>query len=1443
MEHKAVNFIIQGMQRDLNVARYDQNFAYENMNIRLTAMHDNTLLAITNEKGNKRLLIKDEDDSSSLNILGKYVGHCIVSKYLVLFTATDSLSYIYRFKFNNEELVGLLLYSGTLNFSEDYPIEALGVYEAENIQKVYWVDGKNPIRYINVADNSKYKNLSLNTTIFDFVGEVPFPEVFSVRKSNSSSGEFASGIIQYAFSFFNENGRESNIVDVSPINYVTNTNRGADAETVCKCTFDIEIGHINKILEYGYDYIRIYSIHRTSLDSTPVTKIVTDIKLNYGLSSQTIKYTDIGTVGSIIDPYELLYKGGESLVPKTIALKDNTLFLGNYYSESNKLDEDTKNAFKNVSVVFNSKSSKLLNNNNEDYYAYKFQLDNNSYEISTFKQGETYRFGIQLQDSTGKWSEVLYIGDYTTPYSISNNDEIINLPKPCINLNEVDKSKINPKYVRLRGVIVYPNNIDKTILAQGILCPTIFNMSNRILGSVTAQSSWFARPFASDDIDLEISTSNNSTASKGSALEFRHEYIVPIDNNKYNMEIGVSPATSIDIAPIHPWGKAASRYKDENSLYYVDQSILTFHSPEFSFSDDYSNIDSLDLKMRIVGFVPLTSFISDISISTDSVGFSESLIRDYLKIGVKGKSEYGHRGLVSGLFFRDAAYDEDNMKGQGLYNYLVFPWHRNGSINDSPKTSSDKIRTAVLKKKTMSNLKFSFNTKYLSKEHHWEAYKEGSSTLTGISSVHYFNSEDLSVIRIPKPKNANYGSITYMGNIDTIVTGYNNIYVGVGESEESILKSKLTLYKNPNIKDATGETTTSKDPVSIKYKSTPHAVFALNFTNSGVQRILPTLNNLNRTSRTQTPVWITSPQSYRLYEVSHDTSKNYTKLYSITGKLDISELYDMDDPDRVLVYDPSDNKFYACKGIYNNEVEWAERTYSSQEYFKYVENSSTIYYSWDIDWNSTDTALHIDNINIDTNYGGFYLAELYKDVVNRFGGNTELDIENNLWYPAGKSVSINSDTVEYTEGDTFYQRYDCLKTYPYTNEDQNSVVEIVSFMCETHINIDGRYDRNRGQNNNLNMRPSNFNLFNTVYNQRNNFFNYRILPDSFNTTYFPTTITWTLNKSLGEKIDSWTKINLTSILELDGNKGDIRKLEVFNNEIYSLQDKAIAKILFNSRVQIPVTDGVPIEIANSGKVDGKVYITQEIGTLNKWSVLTTPNGMYFIDNNNFGIYLLGDGIKCISDMLNMSSIVKEYSSMKSWTPNEASNFRCFYDRIHSDIYFVNKYICLCYNELLGQFTSYYSYEDTPMMLNMDNRFLSYKDNYFWEFFKGDYNSFYDEIKPFYITWIANPEPMRDKVFNNLDFRSDTYSDTTLINRTFDTLEVWNEYQRGKSKLANIIGRPSSLKRKFRIWRAQIPRHNNSLQRIRNPWCYIKLSMDNPSNYKTIFYDATLTYSV
>lgn len=62
------------------------------------------------------------------------------------------------------------------------------------------------------------------------------------------------------------------------------------------------------------------------------------------------------------------------------------------------------------------------------------------------------------------------------------------------------------------------------------------------------------------------------------------------------------------------------------------------------------------------------------------------------------------------------------------------------------------------------------------------------------------------------------------------------------------------------------------------------------------------------------------------------------------------------------------------------------------------------------------------------------LAELRrKNVSVKFGGNNENDLRNNIWVPSGKPISLESnETADYKYGDTWYSRYDCLKTYPFT---------------------------------------------------------------------------------------------------------------------------------------------------------------------------------------------------------------------------------------------------------------------------------------------------------------------------------------------------------------------------------------------------------------------------
>ena len=217
----------------------------------------------------------------------------------------------------------------------------------------------------------------------------------------------------------------------------------------------------------------------------------------------------------------------------------------------------------------------------------------------------------------------------------------------------------------------------------------------------------------------------------------------------------------------------------------------------------------------------------------------------------------------------------------------------------------------------------------------------------------------------------------------------------------------------------------------------------------------------------------------------------------------------------------------------------------------------------------------------------------------------------------------------------------------------------------------------------------------------------------------------------------------------------------------------------------------------------------------------------------------------------MSNWVGENNSFDNWNPVDFNNFISYYDSNGGDVYFVNKDTALVYSELLGQFTSFMSYENVPAMFNVNNKLFSFKNNKLWEHFAGDYNMFYGEFKPYSFTVISNADSPYDKIFNNIEYRADSwYKDNILAyNNTFDTLEVWNEYQKGICDLTYLKSKPSPLKKKFRVWRANIPRFNvdwngikaNKLDRIRNTWAYIKLSRNKENTDKMVFHDLTVKY--
>ena len=646
---KNVSFKVKGMQRDLSASAFSPEYAYENKNVRIMPTDESTLLSLINEKGTKQAVI-----SGINSIEGTPIGHSVIGDELVIFTtvvgsSANNKDKIYKVWFNGDTLNGKKLFEGNLNFSYDSPIETLPFYENSDIKKVYWVDGKNQPRVINVAADDEIIN-GWNNNSFDFVQKLTLQEIVSVTRNLVAGGSFAPGVIQYAFTYFNKYGQESNIFNVSPLYYISYNNRGASPNDKVSNSFDISISDIDT----SFDYLRIYSIHRTSIDATPVVTRVTDI----AISDSSIKYTDTGISGDSIDPTELLYIGGEETVFGTMTQKDNTLFLGDIEVKRKVISSEVRKYFKNKTVTFSSRVKSIESPEPKGYYPYINQLKLNSYQFKTFKYLEWYRFGIQAQHYTGKWSEPIWINDVRNEVHIdtkfySSGSIGLTIAQFTLSDSSIINTLVSQGYVRVRPVVVYPTINDREAVCQGILCPTVYNVSDRYGNSPFAQSSWFTRPNAPFDVayvsqnhdwfplnnrignptmysragimsnDVTIVTQDGTdytidSVNKGAWAEFRHNNPIP-SNDKRNAEI-----QCIWKPPARPYIMNANEtdvvswVSDNSENYYVDQSILTFHSPDIEFDTNVRSIDTSGLKLRIVGMVPLTAFASDIDIQTST---------------------------------------------------------------------------------------------------------------------------------------------------------------------------------------------------------------------------------------------------------------------------------------------------------------------------------------------------------------------------------------------------------------------------------------------------------------------------------------------------------------------------------------------------------------------------------------------------------------------------------------------------------------------------------------------------------------------------------------------------------------------------------------------------------------------------------------------------------
>ena len=489
---------------------------------------------------------------------------------------------------------------------------------------------------------------------------------------------------------------------------------------------------------------------------------------------------------------------------------------------------------------------------------------------------------------------------------------------------------------------------------------------------------------------------------------------------------------------------------------------------------------------------------------------------------------------------------------------------------------------------------------------------------------------------------------------------------------------------------------------------------------------------------------------------------------------------------------------------------------------------------------------------------GCLVAELYKPeqqlyVGSFYGGMTYSSKKSSTYIEIGEYNDMSNASFIKSPGDTFVQDFKFLKLSRgewIESDDFNVVTEIVKIKVESSIDLVNRND-DSFSNWDAEMHPKyeDYQKYNRVYSQQPTLSIGSGLGDKIKKIKeFDTRIVSSKEKIPGEFVDSWTDMLENEYLDLDGKYGPINAVVNLRDEIFCLQDNAVAHISVNPRVQVNPNDGIALELGTGGILHDYNYKSAEVGTLNKWGVIASENAFYFADPITKSIMSFSGGqVQRISDLKGFHYELQNRMSdeLRIDNPVLGTGISCGYNTVNSDVYFNfhqnGDNFNVGFNEKIGEFVSFYDYVPAWYINKGDKMITTDPTNQqLWEHFKGKRNHFYGQHFQSTMTIHVAPDG-NEIILNNVSYKMELTDEQGLevLNKGLTKVRVYNDYQ--DSEEVELIMR-SNVFKKFRNWKINLPRQKNSRDRVRSSWGFVKVIFDNTDGNKLILHDMTIFYT-
>jgi hypothetical protein len=676
--NKQVKHAYKGMNQDLTKSQFPNEFYFEGKNIRIVATDSQTTQSVTNEKGNELILTIPtpiiESNTKRIKYNTKYlnyttneiandystsngyltsktqiiIGHTFSRNNLILLT-TDNNGFDCVWKINDITYDITLLYMRNLQFNITNPIQCLNNFENEIIDKIYWVDSKNQMRFLNINQSIENGDLEelidVSSNLLNIVGKYTFTQPIITK---STGGFHTAGMIQYAYNLYKINGSQTKISPLSElISLDNNIDGGGDLN---ENVSTLPIININT-LDNNYTNINLYAIKYTSYNQIPSVNLILD-KSIIGLNEVT--YYDDGNIINPISLEEFVFLGSNIIIPKHINTKQNILFLANYKEKNLEVNIDTRtysfsinntttniyNSLEDDSFgnIISSESSVVVNNEynvpekfsaiNINYDVNKYQYNSNvvggegkylKYELVRsevgvnnfvqkdtkgrfFKDREIYRLAIKFYNKYGQNTTPKWIADFkvNTDLGYNLNDKFASLKIELKtdfyvwlddSSNFLDENGSYDDFLKPVGyklLIAKRNLTDRTIVCQGLINGMMSNIKNGRENSA---------PFSINAINY----ANNGDKLPSLMRRFDNYLCPQYEMASYDKLDRFHPEDhpNLNILPIPYKNRGGTEvYKSASSDFWLSETfqfnkMMQLFSPEVEFNiiQDLSNVE------------------------------------------------------------------------------------------------------------------------------------------------------------------------------------------------------------------------------------------------------------------------------------------------------------------------------------------------------------------------------------------------------------------------------------------------------------------------------------------------------------------------------------------------------------------------------------------------------------------------------------------------------------------------------------------------------------------------------------------------------------------------------------------------------------------------------------------------------------------------------------